>query len=69
MHSNFGSLDGSIYDTVYVARVSQMPRATEALSDLYDAGQTRNVSPENLEGGIPARLQAPILKPAPDNDR
>jgi len=69
MHSNFGSLDGSIYDTVYVARISQMPRATETQADLYDAGQTRDVSREDFKGGIPARPQGSILKPKPNNDR
>lgn len=69
MHSSFGNLEGSIYDTLYVARVSQMPRAMETRPDLYDAGQSRDVSRENFESGIPVQVPLPTLKSGLDNGR
>lgn len=69
MNSNFGSLDGSIYDTLYVARMSQIPRTVESQSDLYDVGQTRGLSPRDLEGGLAAELPEGVLKPTPSNGR
>jgi hypothetical protein len=69
MHSGFGSLEGSIYDTLYVARVSQMPRAAETRPDLYDAGRSRDVSREVFENDVPAQMPELDLKSGLDSGR
>lgn len=69
MHSVFGSLEGSIYDTVYVARISQIPSGVQNQPDLYDAGQARNVSNEYMESGEVAEAQIPATTITPTHTR